>query len=43
MQTNIQNNTIHVNNAKHDLLQETITYMKKNMTNFPLQFNNFKN
>jgi len=41
VQASIQGDTVRVNGAKRDLLQEAIAYVKKNVTDFPLQFGNF--
>jgi len=42
VQASIQGDTVRVNGAKRDLLQEAIAYCKKNVTDFPLQFGNFR-
>jgi cyclic-di-GMP-binding protein len=42
VQASIQGDTVRVNGAKRDLLQEAIAYVKKNVTDFPLQFGNFR-
>ena len=41
-QASIQAETIRVSGAKKDVLQEVITLLKKNITDFPLQFKNFR-
>jgi uncharacterized protein YajQ (UPF0234 family) len=41
-QASIQADTVRVSGAKKDVLQEVITLMKRNVTDFPLQFNNFR-
>lgn len=42
VQASIQGDTVRVSGAKRDDLQATITLMKKSITDFPLQFNNFR-
>lgn len=42
VQASIQGDTVRVNGAKRDLLQSTIAHCKKNVTDFPLQFGNFR-
>lgn len=42
VQASIQGDTVRVNGAKRDLLQDTIAFVKKNITDFPLQFGNFR-
>ena len=42
VQASIQGDTVRVNGAKRDVLQEAITFVKKNVTDFPLQFGNFR-
>ena len=42
VQASIQGEAVRVTGAKRDTLQETITLMKKSITDFPLQFNNFR-
>lgn len=42
VQASIQGDTVRVNGAKRDLLQEAIAFVKKNITDFPLQFGNFR-
>ena len=42
VQASIQGDTVRVNGAKRDLLQETIAIVKKSVTDFPLQFGNFR-
>ena len=41
-QASIQGEAVRVTGAKRDLLQETITLVKKSITDFPLQFQNFR-
>ncbi|MBI1395065.1 MAG: YajQ family cyclic di-GMP-binding protein [Betaproteobacteria bacterium] len=38
----IQGDVVRVSGAKKDLLQDTIALVKKSMTDFPLQFKNFR-
>ncbi len=38
----IQGETVSVTGAKRDVLQETISLVKKSITDFPLQFQNFR-
>jgi uncharacterized protein YajQ (UPF0234 family) len=42
VQASIQGDTVRVNGAKRDVLQEAIAFCKKNVTDFPLQFGNFR-
>jgi len=42
VQASIQGDEVRVNGAKRDLLQDAIAYCKKNVTDFPLQFGNFR-
>ncbi len=42
VQASIQGETVRVTGAKRDLLQEAIALCKKNVTDFPLQFGNFR-
>lgn len=42
VQANIQGETVRVTGAKRDALQETIALVKKSVTDFPLQFQNFR-
>ena len=42
VQASIQGEEVRVNGAKRDLLQEVISFCKKNVTDFPLQFGNFR-
>lgn len=42
VQASIQGDTVRVNGAKRDMLQEAIAHVKKNVTDFPLQFGNFR-
>ena len=42
LQASIQGDTVRVNGAKRDLLQQTIALVKKSVTDFPLQFGNFR-
>jgi cyclic-di-GMP-binding protein len=42
VQASIQGDTVRVNGAKRDLLQEAIALVKKSVTDFPLQFGNFR-
>ena len=41
-QASIQGETVRVTGAKKDVLQEAIQYVKKSVTDFPLQFQNFR-
>lgn len=42
VQASIQGDTVRVSGAKRDVLQETIAVLKKSVTDFPLQFGNFR-
>jgi len=42
VQASIQGDTVRVTGAKRDLLQEAIALVKKSVTDFPLQFGNFR-
>lgn len=42
VQASIQGNTVRITGAKRDVLQETIALIKKSITEFPLQFQNFR-
>lgn len=42
VQASIQGETVRVTGAKRDVLQETISLVKKSITDFPLQFQNFR-
>ncbi len=42
VQASIQGDTVRVTGAKRDLLQDTIALVKKSITDFPLQFGNFR-
>ena len=42
VQASIQGDAVRVTGAKKDLLQETIALLRKQVTNFPLQFKNFR-
>ncbi|MGE8356520.1 MAG: YajQ family cyclic di-GMP-binding protein [Microvirgula sp.] len=42
VQASIQGDTVRVSGAKRDLLQETIALVRKEVTDVPLQFNNFR-
>lgn len=42
VQASIQGDTVRVNGTKRDVLQEAIAFCKKNITDFPLQFGNFR-
>jgi uncharacterized protein YajQ (UPF0234 family) len=42
VQASIQGDTVRVVGAKRDVLQDTITHVKKSVTDFPLQFGNFR-
>ena len=42
VQASIQGDEVRVNGAKRDLLQDAIAFCKKNVTDFPLQFGNFR-
>ena len=42
VQASIQGETVRINGAKRDLLQDAIAFVKKSVTGFPLQFGNFR-
>ncbi|MEO8739289.1 MAG: YajQ family cyclic di-GMP-binding protein [Casimicrobiaceae bacterium] len=42
VQASIQGDAVRVSGAKKDLLQDAIALVKKSITDFPLQFNNFR-
>jgi hypothetical protein len=42
LQASIQGNTVRVSGSKKDLLQEAMATVKKSISDFPLQFNNFR-
>ena len=42
VQASIQGDTVRVTGTKRDLLQEAIALLKKSITDFPLQFGNFR-
>lgn len=42
VQASIQGDTVRVNGAKRDLLQEAIALVKKSVSDFPLTFGNFR-
>ncbi|HEY5928969.1 MAG TPA: YajQ family cyclic di-GMP-binding protein [Burkholderiales bacterium] len=42
VQASIQGDAVRISGAKKDELQQVITLVKKNITDFPLQFNNFR-
>ena len=42
VQASIQGDTVRVTGAKRDVLQETIAIVKKAITDFPLQYGNFR-
>lgn len=42
VQASIQGDSVRVSGAKRDVLQEAIAYVKKNISDFPLQFGNFR-
>jgi len=42
VQASIQGDTVRVTGAKRDTLQEAIALMRKQITDFPLQFQNFR-
>lgn len=42
VQASIQGETVRVTGAKRDVLQDAIALCKKNVTDFPLQFGNFR-
>ena len=41
-QASIQGDAVRISGAKKDLLQDTITLVRKSITDFPLQFKNFR-
>jgi uncharacterized protein YajQ (UPF0234 family) len=42
VQASIQGDVVRITGAKKDLLQETIALVRKSITDFPLQFKNFR-
>jgi uncharacterized protein YajQ (UPF0234 family) len=42
VQASIQGDAVRVTGAKRDLLQECISLVKKTITDFPLQYGNFR-
>ncbi|HEY8355560.1 MAG TPA: YajQ family cyclic di-GMP-binding protein [Methylophilaceae bacterium] len=42
VQASIQGDTVRVNGTKRDTLQEAIAHVRRNVTDFPLQFGNFR-
>jgi uncharacterized protein YajQ (UPF0234 family) len=42
VQASIQGDSVRVSGAKRDVLQETIALVRKSVTDFPLQFQNFR-
>ncbi|AAZ97799.1 conserved hypothetical protein [Thiobacillus denitrificans ATCC 25259] len=42
VQASIQGETVRVSGAKRDVLQETIALVKKSVSDFPLQYQNFR-
>lgn len=42
VQASIQGDTVRVNGSKRDTLQDAIAVVKKNVTDFPLKFGNFR-
>jgi cyclic-di-GMP-binding protein len=42
VQTSIQGDAVRISGAKKDLLQETIALVRKSVSDFPLQFKNFR-
>ena len=42
VQASIQGETVRVNGAKRDLLQDAIALVKQSVTDFPLKFGNFR-
>jgi uncharacterized protein YajQ (UPF0234 family) len=42
VQASIQGDAVRITGAKKDLLQETIALIRKSITDFPLQFKNFR-
>ena len=42
VQASIQGDTVRVTGAKRDLLQDTIAFVRKSVTDFPLHYGNFR-
>ncbi|HJX58250.1 MAG TPA: DUF520 family protein, partial [Thiobacillus sp.] len=42
VQASIQGDAVRVSGAKRDLLQDTIALVRKSITDFPLQYQNFR-
>lgn len=42
VQASIQGDTVRVTGAKRDILQDAIAFVKKSVTDFPMQFGNFR-
>jgi len=42
VQASIQGDTVRVSGAKRDVLQDTIALVRKSITEFPLQYQNFR-
>ena len=42
VQASIQGDTVRVSGAKSDVLQETITLVKKSVPDFPIKYGNFR-
>jgi uncharacterized protein YajQ (UPF0234 family) len=42
VQASIQGDTVRVSGAKRDVLQDTIALVRKSITDFPLQYQNFR-
>ena len=42
LQASIQGNTVRVSGSKKDVLQDAMATVKKSISDFPLQFNNFR-
>ena len=42
VQTNIQGDAVRISGAKRDILQEAIALIRKEITDFPLQYQNFR-
>lgn len=42
VQASIQGDTVRVTGAKRDVLQEAIAFVRKSVTDFPLQYGNFR-
>jgi uncharacterized protein YajQ (UPF0234 family) len=42
VQASIQGDTVRVNGAKRDVLQDCIAHVRKSVTDFPLKFGNFR-